>query len=114
MNGLEARFGEEVLMPLWIAGEIEHYDFEPIKLRLADKTWYTIDYFVQRRCGTMDAVEVKGRWEDDSRVKFKVAANQYKCFRFYAVTMEGGLWIVESAFIEDRQESLAYGSGKHA
>ncbi len=114
MNKLEARFEMEVLRPLLLAEEIYHYSFEHIKLKLADKTWYTIDYFAQRRDGSMDAIEVKGRWEDDSRVKFKVAAREYSCFRFFAVTMESGLWRVESVFKEDRCQSIIYGVDGHA
>lgn len=80
------------------AGEIAWYRFEGIKLRLADKTFYTPDFAVMLPDGTMEMHEVKGFWQDDARVKTKVAADQYP-FRFIAVTARakkaGGGWAIE-------------------
>lgn len=59
--------------------------FEGFKLRLADNTFYTPDYAVMRADGALECHEVKGHWEDDARVKIKVAASLYP-FRFIAVT----------------------------
>jgi hypothetical protein len=71
------------------AGRIIAYRYGSIKLRLADATWYTTDYQVQLNDTTFEFVEVKGSWnaphQDDSRVKIKVAAEQYPEFRFVAV-----------------------------
>ena len=80
------------------AGEVAWYRFEGIKLRLADKTFYTPDFAVMLPDGSMEMHEVKGFWQDDARVKTKVAADQYP-FRFIAVTAlakkSGGGWAVE-------------------
>lgn len=66
------------------AGEILWYKFEGIKLRLADNTFYTPDFSVMKSDGQMEMHEVKGFWQDDARVKIKVAADIYP-FRFVAL-----------------------------
>lgn len=74
---------------LWFA-------FEPHKLRLADRTFYTPDFGVLLMDGTFEFHEVKGHWEDDARVKIKVAAEQHWMFKFVAVRpvakKRGGGW----------------------
>lgn len=80
-------------------GEVAWYKFEGVKLRLADATFYTCDYFVMLTNGELEAHEVKGFWTDDARVKIKVAAELYP-FRFIAVKVkakkDGGGWEFES------------------
>ncbi|AEY69638.1 hypothetical protein PEp14_00049 [Erwinia phage PEp14] len=80
-------------------GEILWYKFEGVKLRLADNTFYTCDYFVMLANGQLEAHEVKGFWTDDARVKIKVAADLYP-FRFIAVQKvkkaDGGGWRFEA------------------
>lgn len=77
----EARTSEKEFV--WVA-------FEGIKLKLADKTYYTPDFFLMRSDGTLECHEVKGHWEDDARVKIKCAAEKFP-FRFVAIkaTREG-------------------------
>lgn len=79
--------------------KIADFKFDCIKLRLADKTFVTLDFFVLMPDGTMEFHEVKGHWEDDARVKIKVAAEQYPYFTFKAVTTrakkDGGGWAEE-------------------
>jgi len=80
-------------------GEVAWYKFEGVKLRLADATFYTCDYFVMLTNGELEAHEVKGFWTDDARVKIKVAAELYP-FRFIAVKVkakkDGGGWEFEN------------------
>lgn len=80
------------------AGEVAWYRFEGIKLRLADKTFYTPDFAVMLSTGELELHEVKGFWTDDARVKTKVAAEQYP-IRIIAVTAKtkkaGGGWATE-------------------
>lgn len=83
MNGTEQAYSN-VLARMQAAGQILWFKFEGIKLRLADKTFYSPDFAVMRDNGQMEIHEVKGRWEDDARVKIKVAADIYP-FRFLAV-----------------------------
>jgi hypothetical protein len=71
------------LEALKIAGKVLWYRFEGLKLRLADNTFYTPDYAVIADDGVLECHEVKGFWQDDARVKIKVAAEMYP-FRFKA------------------------------
>ena len=85
-----------LLKRLLLAGEVLHYEFEPLKLRLADKTFYTPDFMVVRRDGLIELHEVKGFWEDDARVKIKVAAKQHWMFTFVGVQRKGAHWSLEA------------------
>jgi hypothetical protein len=97
MNRTEAAYAQ-VLEAEKIAGDVQWWRFEGVKLRLADKTFLTVDFAVMVRDGTLEMHEVKGFWEDDARVKIKVAADQYP-FRFIAITgkakakRDGGEWV---------------------
>ena len=94
MNKTEQAY-EAHLKRLQMAGEIAHYQFEPIKLRLADKTFYTPDFLVVLPDGEMQLHEVKGFWEDDARVKIKVAAAMFWMFAFRGVMKAGAGWNFE-------------------
>jgi hypothetical protein len=97
MNKTEARYDQHLWTRLY-AGEILWHKFEAIKLRLADKTFYTCDFAVMTADSTLEMHEVKGFWQDDARVKIKVAASLYP-FRFIAVKArtqkDGGGYEVE-------------------
>lgn len=94
-------------------GEVAWFKFEGIKLRLADMTTLTVDFFVLLSNGELEAHDVKGckrvvdssgqtqykpLMEDDAWAKIKIAADMYP-FRFYVCFQkpikEGGGWIVE-------------------
>ena len=85
MNGLEAEYLRTVLEPRAAAGEILDIQFEGITLRLANRTGYTPDFLVITVQG-FEVHEVKGFWEDDARAKWKIAAEKFWGFRFYAAT----------------------------
>lgn len=93
MNKLEAAYAAR-LESLKLAGEIADYRFECIKLRLADNTFYAPDFIVLRADGVFEVHEVKGHWEDDARVKIKVAAGLYP-FKFIAARKQKGAWVFE-------------------
>ena len=85
MNNYEKAYKEELL------ADPQVFDcfFEAIKLRLADNTFYTIDWFVLMVDGTIELHEVKAcrndgkvLVQDDAQVKIKVAAEQYPMFTF--------------------------------
>ena len=80
------------------AGEVAWFKFEGIKLRLADNTFYTPDFAVMLSDGALEMHEVKGFWQDDARVKIKIAAELYP-MRFIGVRVrnkkEGGGWSIE-------------------
>ena len=97
MNKTEQRYADH-LETRKQAGEVAWYRFEGIKFRLADNTFYTPDFAVMLVNGELEAHEVKGHWQDDARVKVKVAADQYPV-RFIAVkagrARDGGGWQAE-------------------
>lgn len=65
-------------------GDILRWDFSPVKLRLADNTFYTPDFRVILPDMTEEYHEVKGFLRDDAMVKIKVAAEQHP-YRFVMV-----------------------------
>lgn len=93
MNKTEAAYAAR-LEALKLAGEIADYRFECVKLRLADNTFYTPDFMVLMPNFTFEMHEVKGHWEDDARVKIKVAAELYP-FKFIAARKVKGAWLFE-------------------
>lgn len=97
MNKTEAAYASH-LEHRKVAGEVAWYKFEGVKLRLADNTFYSPDFAVMLADGAMECHEVKGFWQDDARVKIKVAADLYP-FRFIAIKAQtkkaGGGWAIE-------------------
>ena len=96
MNKTEAAYAA-YLDGLKKDGLIADYRFEAVKLRLADNTFYTPDFMVIATNGTIELHEVKGFWEDDARVKIKVAAAEFP-FLFRAIKKGklSGTWESES------------------
>lgn len=99
MNKLEAKYAEQLEMRRRV-GRIARWDFEPCKLRLADRTYYTPDFRVLLPDGLIEFHEVKGTWigGEHNRVKLKVAAEQHP-YTFVCVMAkskrEGGGWTEE-------------------
>ena len=87
MNRLELRYSG-LLEGRVRDGEIAGWRFEPMKLRLAKSCFYDPDFMVTLANGEMEFHEVKGFWEDDARVKVKVAAESFHQFRFIGVTFD--------------------------
>ena len=87
MNETEKAFSERLEQRL-LSGEIMGYWFECIKLKLADNTFYTPDFFVVLADGTAEFWEVKAlwkngsSWQDDAKVKSKVAIDKFWPFVF--------------------------------
>ena len=89
MNKTEAHYATTVLEPALMAGDIVWYEFEPFKLRLGRKNFYTPDFGVLTNRGTMQVHEVKAMWSetqvgfiDDARQKVKDASEKYPFFQF--------------------------------
>lgn len=98
MNGLEKRY-ELHLAQLKASGTILEYLFEALKLRLADKTYYSPDFLVINKDHEIEFHEVKAtskgkpRYEDDAIVKLKVVAEHFP-FRFKMVWVDKTLgWV---------------------
>lgn len=84
MNGLEKRYAAHLDIQK-ITKHIIDWQFEAIKLKLAPSTFYNPDFLVQNAEGGIELHETKGHWEDDSRVKIKVAARMFPMFKFFGV-----------------------------
>lgn len=97
-NKTEAAY-EQYLSLLHKAGEVEGFLFEGIKLKLADKTFYTPDFLVYAKDGVVELHDVKGTtkkkrsdgskvaapWiEEDAKLKLKIVAERFH-FRVCAV-----------------------------
>lgn len=93
MNKTEQRYYDYLTL-LQKAGEIDSFGYEKIKLKLANLTTYTPDFLVVKD-GIIELHEVKGFWEDDARVKIKVAAEQFYYFKFIAIKLVKGAWVIE-------------------
>jgi hypothetical protein len=93
MNKTEQAYADRLEI-LRRAGEVLSFRFEAIKLRLAKNTFYTPDFLVVTP-SQIEFHEVKGFWQDDARVKIKVAADQYPEFAFIAVQKSKDGWKVE-------------------
>lgn len=97
-NKTEAKY-EAYLEKQKLAGEVLSYCFEPLHLRLADKTFYKPDFLVLNKACEVEFHEVKGSryiFQDDAKVKVKVAAKLFPYFRFrVAYPQKGGTWEME-------------------
>jgi hypothetical protein len=89
-NKTEAAYAQHLKL-LQQAGEVEWYAYEAVKLRLAPKTFLTVDFFLMLANGDLEAHEVKGFMEEDARVKLKVAAALYP-FTFKLVRLVDRAW----------------------
>lgn len=88
-NQTEQRYEREYLQTRLNYGDVVDWVFEGVKLRLADNTFYTPDFFVVKN-DCFEIVEVKGSYErEDARVKWKCAAEQYPWFRFFVARWMG-------------------------
>ena len=100
MNRTEAAYDRH-LEALQHAGEILWRKFEGVKLRLADNTFLTVDFAVMRNDGVLEMHDVKGAkaiYEEDAKVKMKVAACQYPFVFKVAYPRrgaQGSQWLVE-------------------
>jgi len=84
MGSLEKLYADQVLEERKRRGEIVSYRYEALKLRLAANTFYTPD-FVVTFDDHIELHETKGFWEEDARIKIKVAAAMYPEFVFIGV-----------------------------
>jgi hypothetical protein len=88
-------------------GDVLWYRFEGMKLRLADNTFFTVDFPLMRKDGTIECHEVKGFMTEDANVKIKIAADQYP-FKFFIIRKSKIGWKITPVRSEDQsQESAA-------
>lgn len=95
MNSTELDYSTVLEARKQAGSDILWWVFESITLKLAQDTRYTPDFVVMRADGLLECHEVKGFWQDDAKVKIKVAAEKFP-FRFLAVRKlpkkDGGGW----------------------
>ena len=89
---LESHYAQH-LETLKYIGEIVDFWYEPVKLRLADSTFYTPDFLVEVEHRVLEFRECKGWMRDDANVKLKVAAALVPWARFVLVRREKGQWV---------------------
>ncbi len=94
MNSLESEYATQLEYQR-LQGEIAWWRFEGITLKLADDCRLTPDFFVMLNNGELECRETKGHWQEDAKIKMRVAASLYP-FRFIAVhkipKKDGGGW----------------------
>jgi hypothetical protein len=115
MNGLERAFRDELLEPSRRAATIAAWWREPVKLRLAGRTWYTPDFAVRLLDGSIVLIETKGFMREDACIKLKVAASAYPCFGWYVCYRDRGcvwrIYRVTATGIGRRTCPLPWGQG---
>ena len=96
MNKTEAEYAGK-LQARKLAGELLYWAFEPIKVRIADNTFYSPDFLVLTASSELELHEVKGAFvQDDARVKFKAVAEHFPARLVWAQKLRTG-WVIESA-----------------
>lgn len=96
MNKLEAAWDRK-LEEMKRMRLIVDFRFEPFKLRLAGRTYYSPDFVVRRNDGSLAILEVKGFMRDDAAVKLKTAAEQFAWLGlFYLVRKNNYGWDIRS------------------
>ena len=85
MNVLETRFVTEYLEPLRLAGELQWWEFEPMRFRIGSSAFYRPDFVVVDGIGQVLAYETKGVWREAAKVRIRVAADRFPWVRFVAV-----------------------------
>ena len=79
MNNTEKAYAE-ILEIKKNQGEIVRYKFEKLKFKLAEKTFFTPDFYVVYP-GHIEIHEIKGGMiYDDAKAKFKIAADLFPEF----------------------------------
>ena len=100
MNKSEQAYARH-LESLLRLGQIAHYKYEAVTLKLGDDCRYTADFLVIGTDGQVELHDVKARWqskgkvhiEDDARVKLSVASSTvFPFFTFKTVWLDQGIW----------------------
>lgn len=95
MNKLELRYAHH-LEKLKAVGELHDWEYEAIKLKLGKGAYYTPDFLVIGKHGSVEFHETKGFWREAARVRIKTAARLYPWFHFIAITEARDGWRAEA------------------
>jgi len=78
------------------SGEILWFKFHPMRIRLADNTFYEVDFLVMTSTGQLEIHEVKGGYTSDKgQLKIKLCAETMPIFRMLKVSKVKSDWKVE-------------------
>lgn len=99
MNSTEAKYARHLKDEV-IAGRILWFDFECMKIRLADRCFYNPDFMVMDADGHIIFVDTKALWKsigkpgitEDALIKMKGVAEKYPMFTFKATWEQDGIW----------------------
>lgn len=96
MNKTEAEYAA-LLEEQQRMGLVQWWKFHPIRVRLADNTFYEVDFLVLSGDGHLEIHETKGGFTTDKgQMKIKVCAEVLPVFRFFKMTKlakkDGGGW----------------------
>lgn len=92
MNKTEEAYAQ-VLEARLRSGQIRMWEFQGMKLRLADGAYYTPDFFVVTVDDLIELHETKGFMREAARVRLLVAASKYP-FTFKLVRKVKGLFSI--------------------
>lgn len=85
-------------LPISPADRIHWYAFEPLKVRIGVRCWWTPDFLVQYADGRMELHDVKGtkngkyRAEDDAIVKARSVSTNFPLPVFFVWRLKNGEW----------------------
>lgn len=88
MNKSEAQFAQKLEFQK-VAGDIVWWGFEPIRIRLANGTFYRPDFVTVDKNGRTAIYEVKGYMREAARVRLKVAVEKLP-YPFFLVRKHKG------------------------
>lgn len=93
MNKTEQRFEQDYLKPLTHIGTFKDYEYESVKLKLGNGTYYTPDFCAWHPNGSVTFFEVKGAYiRDKGAMTIKIAASKYPLFKFVLAQYSKGQW----------------------
>lgn len=100
MNKLEARYAA-FLKEQEQLGYVAWWAYEPMKFKLADRTYWTPDFIIMRPDGAIEVHDTKGTTskagvkkpfaEEHSKIKIKACADKFP-FRFFVAWLNAGVW----------------------
>ncbi len=93
MNSWEKQYAGW-LATMQAGGEVLWWAFEPIRVRLADNSFFKPDFLVVWHDGEITADEIKGVEREAAIVRWKVAAGLIPWVTFRMLTKEGSGWKV--------------------
>ncbi|MCK9621983.1 MAG: hypothetical protein M0R47_15795 [Methylobacter sp.] len=97
MNKTESAYSQHLELQKR-AGEVLWFAFDAVKLRLADNTFLSVDFFVMTKGLELQAIDVKGSMAiatEDAKAKMKFASDKFPFRFFYVVPVakkNGGGW----------------------